>query len=208
MCRVSLTHPMMASFLCGDFLLHIPCWLHFYLGSFSYTSHAGFFPFPLNCGEFLLNIPCWFHFTLGVSLTHPMLTLFLCGEFLLHIPCRLRFCIWGNFSYTYHSGFIFVFVFLYLFLIGGVSLTHPLLASLYIWEFLLHIPCWLHFYLASLSYTSRAGFTFIWGVSLTHSMLDLLLSGEFLLHIPCWIYFYLGSFSYTSHAGFLSLIHI
>ena len=55
---VSLTHPMLTLFLCGEFFLHIPCWLHFYLGSFSYTSRAVF-------------IFCW-----GVSLTHPMLTFF------------------------------------------------------------------------------------------------------------------------------------
>ena len=40
---------MLASFLCGEFLLHIPCWLHSYMGSFSYTSRAGL----LLCGELL-----------------------------------------------------------------------------------------------------------------------------------------------------------
>ena len=50
---VSLTHPVPASYLCGEFLLQIPYWLYFYLGSFSYTSHA--------CFLFL-----W-----GVCLTHP-----------------------------------------------------------------------------------------------------------------------------------------
>ena len=30
-----LTHPMLAFLYCGEFLLHIPCWLHFYRGSFS-----------------------------------------------------------------------------------------------------------------------------------------------------------------------------
>ena len=54
-------------------------------------------------------------------------------------------------------------------------------------EFLLHVPCWLHFYLGSFSYTSRAGFIFIWGVSLTHPVLASFLSGEFLLHISCWL---------------------
>ena len=53
--------------------------------------------------------------------------------------------------------------------------------------FLLHIPCWIGFYLGSFSYTSHAGLAFIWVVSLTHPMLD--------------FFFYLGSFSYTSHAG-------
>ncbi len=74
---------MLASFLCGEFLLHIPYWLYFfYLGCFSYTSHV--------CLIFL-----W-----GVSLTHPILALFLSGDFLLHIPCLL--------------------------FVWGVSLTHPI----------------------------------------------------------------------------------
>ena len=101
----------------------------------------------------------------------------------------------------------------------GVSLTHPVLVSFIIWgvsltqsvlffsffffflsgKFLLHIPCWLHFYLGSFSYTSHA--------SLTKKY-----SGEYPLHIPCWLHFYMGSFSYTSRAGFnlisgLSLTH-
>ena len=63
----------LASFFCGEFLLHIPRWLYFSVGSFSYTSHA--------CLIFL-----W-----GVSLTHPVLPLFFSGEFLLQIPCLLFF---------------------------------------------------------------------------------------------------------------------
>ena len=55
---VSHTHPVLSSVLCKEFLLHISCWLHFSLGSFSYTSHAGFI------------------FTWGVSLTHPVLASF------------------------------------------------------------------------------------------------------------------------------------
>ena len=35
-----LTHPVLASFLSRECLLHIPCWLHFYARRFSYTSHA------------------------------------------------------------------------------------------------------------------------------------------------------------------------
>ena len=54
-----LTHPVLASFLSGEFLFHIPCWLHFYVGSFSDTSHAGFTFIWLVC------------------LTHPMLALLL-----------------------------------------------------------------------------------------------------------------------------------
>ena len=87
---VSLTHPVLALFFCGEFFLHIPCWLLFVfnLGSFSYTSRTGFI------------------FIWGVSLIHPMVTLFLCGEFLLHIPCWLPFYL-GTFSYTSHVGFLF-----------------------------------------------------------------------------------------------------
>ena len=146
----------------------------------------------------------------GVSLTHPVLPSFLCGEFLLHIPCCVDFYA-GSFSYTSHFSFFFSFFIsgishtdplLISFSIKGVSLTHPVLAPFLSGVFLLHIPCWLQFYLGSFSYTSHAGFTIIWGVSLTHPMLALILSGEFLLHIPCWLHFYLGSFSYTSRAGF------
>ena len=57
--------------------------------------------------------------------------------------------------------------------------------------------------LGSFSYTSRAGFIFIWGVSLTHAVLASFLSGEFLLHIPWWLHFYAESFSYTSRADFV-----
>ncbi len=162
---VSLRHPMLALFLSGEFLLHIPCWLHFYLGSFSYTPRAGFIIMR------------------GVSLTHPVLALFLSGEFLKHIPCSLFFLFFfcgeflldipcwlyfylGSFSYTFRAGFIFIW---------GVSLTHPVLGSFLSGEFLLHIPCWLHFSVGNFSYTSHAGFFFF-------------LSGEFLLHIPCFFF--------------------
>ena len=89
-------------------------------------------------------------------------------------------CPSSSFSYTSHAGFIFIW---------GVSLTYPVLASFLTGEFLLHIPCWLHFYLGSFPYTSRAGFIFNWGVSLTHPVLASFLTGEFLLHIPCWLHF-------------------
>ena len=186
---VSITHPVLA-FTCGEFLLHIPCWLYIYLGSFSYTSRSGFI------------------FICGVSLTHPTLALIFCREFL----------------------------------------THPMLAFLFFFysgEFLLHIPCWLHFYAGSFADSSRTGFISTWGVSLTHPILALFFeggwrggagaliqgslsytshagfffkSGEFLLHIPYWLYFLyrefllhipclldfsVGSFSYTSHTGFI-----
>ena len=78
---VSLRHPALLFFFLFFFFFflflsrelpsYIPCWLHFYLGSFSYISHAG------------LN------FTWGVSLTHPVLASFFCGEFLWHILCWL-----------------------------------------------------------------------------------------------------------------------
>ena len=55
---VSLTYSVIASFLSGEFLLHMPCWLHFYQGNFCCTSLAGFI------------------FMQGISLTHPMLTSF------------------------------------------------------------------------------------------------------------------------------------
>ena len=76
---------------------------------------------------------------------------------------------------------------------GGVSLTHPVLASFLSGEFLLHIPCWLHFYLGSFSYTSRAGHIFIGGVFRTRILLASLLCGEFVLQTPCWLHFYVVS---------------
>ena len=196
---VSLTHPLLASFLSGEFLLHIPCWLHFYLGSFSYTSHAGFI---FIWGVSLTHPVLALLFMWGVSLTHP-----LSGKFLVHITCWLYLHL-GSFSYISHAGFIFIW---------GVSLTHPMLVSFLYGEFLLHIPWSLHFYLGSFSYTSHAGFLLmwgvstqlciicIWGVSLTHPVMALFVSGEFPLHIPCWLQFYLWSFSYTSHTGFIFL---
>ena len=78
---VSLTHPVLASSLCGEFLLHILSWLNFYAGSFSYTSRAGFF--------FLFSFFIWgyyytscagFIFLWEDSLTHPMLALFFCDK--------------------------------------------------------------------------------------------------------------------------------
>ena len=122
-----VTHPELASFLWGKFLLHILCWLllfflfSFYLGSFSYTSHACFIflrGVSLSLTHSMLfssSFLIW-----GVSLTHPMLASFLCGEFLLvlHNPYWLYFYL-GSFSYTSHSCFVFC------------------------GEFFLHTPCWL-----------------------------------------------------------------
>ena len=178
---------MLAWFFFGVFLWHFPYWLQFYLGSFSYTSRAGF------------------NFIWGVSLTHPVLaSFFFSEEFLLHIPCLLVFVffsllhIWlqfylGSFFDAIRAGFSFIW---------GVSLTHPVLASVLSGEFLFHIPCWLHLYARSFSYASWAGLIcirgvclthpvlasfFIWGVSLTHPILGWFFFGEFLLHIPCWL---------------------
>ena len=75
------------------------------------------------------------------------------------------------------------------------------------------------FNLGSFSYTSRAGFIFIWGVSRTYPVIPSFLSGEFLLQVPyCFFFFFffffnLRNFSSTSQAGFLSanwefLLHI
>ena len=156
--EVSLTLPMLASFLCGEFLLYIPYWLYFYLGTFSYTSllaffflfsvgsssytsHAGF-SFSLSfVGLFLFLLfvfcCCCFLFLMWwVSLTHPVLASFLCGEFLLHILYWLYFFIWGH------------------------SLTHPwLLFSLLFFcgEFVLHIPCWLFSLYLSLFFFLNGG---------------------------------------------------
>ena len=227
---VCLTHPMLFLFVslslfsCGEFLLDIPCWLYFYmgsfliyLGSFSYTSRAGLI------------------FIWGVSLTHPVLASFLCREFLIHIPCCFQFYA-RSLSYTFRDGFFFFSFFFFfiwgvsitnpmlvLLFIGRIALTHLVLASFLSGEFLLHIPCWHHFSVGSFSYTSRAGFIFIWGVSYTshtgflfsvgsfsytsHAgfffcffvfVSFLFLSVEFHLHIPCWLrffFFYVGSFS-------------
>ncbi len=81
-----------------EFLLPIPCWLRFYAGSFSYTSRTGFIFFYLGCFSYTSHVCVIFLW--GVSLTHPILALFLSGDFLLHIPCLL--------------------------FVWGVSLTHPI----------------------------------------------------------------------------------
>ena len=201
---VSLTHPVLASsfffsffsffffifVLSGEFLLHIPCWCHFYLRILSYTSHAGFI------------------FIGVVSLTHPVLASILRGEFLLHIPwwrnytSRFAFIfIRGSFSYISRVGFFllfFSFSFIYFFYLGSFSYKSRTV---------------LIFYWGSFSYTSHTGFIFIGGAGVFSSREFLLhipcwllffsLSGEFLLHIPCWIYYSVGSFSYTFRSGFV-----
>ena len=134
-------------FLCEEFLLHIPCCLKVYTGSFSYTSR-----------DVLISI-------LGVSLTHPTQDFFF---FLFYL---------GNFSYRSRAGFLFYQ--------GRLSYTSCAGLIFLSGVFLLHIPCWFHFYR---------------GNSLTHPVLGLFLSGEFLLHIPRWLHSYVGFFSNTSYA--------
>ena len=148
--------------------LKIPCWLHFYVGSLSCTSHADFFFIFFSSGEFLLHIPCWLHFYAwsfsytfrallffiqGVFLTHPMLASFLIFLLIIIIIfIFLFFLIWG---FLLHIACSFPFY------IGWVSLTHTVLASCLSREFLLHLPYRLKFHGGSSSYTSHAGFTFL-----------------------------------------------
>ena len=67
----------MASFFRGKFLLHIPCRLHFSVGSFSYISDAGFFFLFLSL-EFLLHIPSRFLFYKGSFFYTSSAGFFLC----------------------------------------------------------------------------------------------------------------------------------
>ena len=99
---------MLVSFLPWEFVLYIPCWLHFYLGIFPYTSRAGF----IFMREISFTHPMLTVFMSGVSLTNPVLPSLLCGEFFLHIRCCLDFYAW-NFSYTYQAGFFSFFFFLF-----------------------------------------------------------------------------------------------
>ena len=164
---VLLKHPVLASFFCGEFLLHIPCWhlffFFFFSVSFSSTSRG------------------------GMSLTHPMLGSFLSGCF----SYTSRACF-----FFYLGSFSCNPVLIFLFLFWRVSLTHPLLTSFLCGEFLLQIPCWLLFffflfYLGSFSYTSHVGFTFLWGVSLTQPVL------AFFLFLFFFLFFNLGHISFT-----------
>ena len=63
----SITHPVLGA-LCVEFLLHVPCWLY-NVGSFSYTSHAGFLMWVVSLTCSLEADGC---FMLGFSITHPM----------------------------------------------------------------------------------------------------------------------------------------
>ena len=121
----SLTHPMLASFLSWEFLLHIPCWFHICLGSFLTHPILAF----LFCGEFLLHFQCFFVFVLFLFIFFVFV---LSGEFLLDIPywfLSFFFFFFLNrcsFPYTSHAGFIFIW---------GVSLTHPVWLNSYLGRF-------------------------------------------------------------------------
>ena len=212
LCGEFLLHIPCCLHFYGEFLLHIPCWLHFYVGSFSYTSLAGF---VFILGVSLTHPELVYFFMAGVSLTHPVLTSLLSGEFLLHILCWLYFSVrsfsytshtgfknkkWGGVSLTnFHAGFIFICVvsvkhpFLPSFLCSEFYHAHPLLFFFFFFNVgsFLHIPCCLHFYVGSFSYTSCARFTFLFGVSLTQTPTG------FLKQKMRW------SFSYKFRAGFI-----
>ena len=176
----SLMHPMLAFLLCGEFPLHIPCWLHLLCGEF--LLHFPVLPSVLS-GKFALHIPCYFHIYLGSFSYTSHADLFLCGKFLLHIPCCPHFYVGscctsvlgfvcfsshfylGSFSYTSHTDFIFIdFTFLW-----GFSLTHPKMAF-FVWE---------------VSFTLWSFFIFIMGISFRNPVLASFLCAEFVLHIPC-----------------------
>ena len=171
----SYTSRVLSLFLCRQFLLHIACWLLFYVESFSCISRAGFFFFFFLIGGFSSNPVLASHFYLGsfsytsranfifiweVSLTHPVPALILSRNFTGTLPAAFIFIRGVSLSYTSRAGFIFI---------QGISLTHPVLPSFLCGEFLLHIPSCLHFYVRSFPYTSDAGS---------------FLCGEFLFHIP------------------------
>ena len=203
------TRPLLAFliFLCGEFLLHIPCWLHFYVGSFSYTSHAGFI-FILGVSLTHPMLPFSKLFS-GVSLTHPVPASFSSRSFLLDILYGLHFYA-RSFSYTSHAAFFFsLFSFFGSFcytsipcrlFIWVVPLKQPVLPSFLCGEFLLHIPCWLCFNVGSsltnpvlpsclpgsFFYPPPPPPTF-WLLFLFYF---LFLCGELLLHIPCCLHFY------------------
>ena len=173
MWEVSLTHPLLSLFLSGEFLLHIPCWLNFSVGSFSYTSHASFFFFFFffKSGSFSHTSRAGFICIWGVSLTHPMPTLFLCRKFLLHILCWLKIFIWGvsvkkkqNKNKRKEEEETST---------GCVKETRHIKDKAST-GCVRESPC---------------------------IKIEKFLSGEFLLHILCLLYFSVGSFSYTSHAG-------
>ena len=146
-------------FLLGEFLLHIPCWVHFYQVCFSSTSRAGFFFYfifiwgvsltnPVLASFFLFFL-CYksragFFFVWGVSLTHPVLAAFYFNfiflvyffvfYFVLFLFCFLNL---RSLSYTSIADFIFML---------AVSPTHPVLPSFLSGEILLLGEFWIYFF--------------------------------------------------------------
>ena len=107
---------MLASIVSGEFLLNIPYWLHFHMGSFSYTSHADliFMEGVSLTHSVLVYFGYW-----GVFLTHPVQVSFFSERFLLHITNWPHLCL-GSISYTSRAGFN---------MISGLALAHPILVS-------------------------------------------------------------------------------
>ena len=78
---------MLDSCLGGEFLLHVTYWVHFFRGSFYYISHAGFtFMSEVSLTHPVVALFLRWEIIGGVSVTHHVLDSFLDGEFLLHIP--------------------------------------------------------------------------------------------------------------------------
>ena len=205
-----------------EFPSHIPCWLRFYEGSFSYTSRAvlifiwgvylthpmlASLSLSLRWGVSLKHpMLALFIFIWGVSLTHPVLASFLSGECLLHTPCWLHFYLAGfifmeGISLTVTHPVLFLIILFYiLFFIWGVPHTHLMLVSFcFIWGVSLTHPVLVSFfYRRSFSYTFRAGCIFVWGVSPTHPVLASFFYREFLwgvsLKHPVLASFFSGEF--------------
>ena len=165
LCGEFLLHIPCLLFLCGEFLLHIPCWIHFFLGSFSYTSHDCFI-FYVGSFSYTSHADFFFFFFFFLFLFYFIFYFF-----------NLR-----SFSYTSHVSFFLSI------LMWRVFLGHPILAFFSSGEFLFHISRWLYFYLGSFYYRSHACFC-VGGVSLTHPMLFCCCFVLFLLFV------FLSSFS-------------
>ena len=160
-----LTLFLYPEFVWGVSLRHPVLASFFYRGSFSYISYAGF----ILSVEFLLQIPLFFSFFVrGIYLAHPIVASFYAVSFIFIWEVSLTNPVLAL-------------------ILSGDSLTYPILVSFLSGEFLVqipcclhfvclncvwHIPCCLNFYPVSLSYTSQAAFIFMWGVSLTHPMLQ------------------------------------
>ena len=165
---------VLASYLCGEFILHIRTGI-ILCGEFPYTSHACFlflWGVCLTHPQFSLSSWAGFNFMRGVSLTHPCRLLlfflfnFFISEFLLHILHWLYFSVGSSLTHPMLASFFVVFLFFGLNL--EVSLTHPCWLHIYAGSFSYKSRDWLYFYLGSFSYTSLACFLFLWGVCLIH----------------------------------------